>query len=255
MKVQKIFLKLVLSLFFFSFPSFAGEKEARKSLKEMGLTERSFRDVETFAKKGFVILRENHKKHDYVFVAAKHPLLEGYVVKAFLFGEKGLSFHFSEYTRQNFSARITNALKIKEFIEQKKCRFLTVPNKWIYEVPLKNDKAPPCTLLLAEEMTLLSDNKKAYLHLSKRQIEELCLVLTTFGTCDFIVSNMPVTSRGKIAFIDTESLHGGERHLKQKLLFNLHPKMRKYAALLLKEALDQAPPPRPGSQLHSRSSI
>jgi len=144
----------------------------------------------------------------------------------------------------NYECRIEGASRLRTFISEHHLRHIAVPQKWLYEIPTPSPHISRISYILVVEELKLLDKKKterAYRHIDKSVLRELCLVLFHFRGLDSITKNMPFTKDGRVAFIDTEHWRRHDRLKKEgkKILSHidshLSDKRRKLAKKLIKE--------------------
>lgn len=162
----------------------------------------------TFIKSGF--LNAKLRKPTNV-VVGKNPRFYGYVFKVYLDTQPQLC----EW--DNWLKRIQGANAIRKCIDQHGFDSFTVPQKWLYPLPL--EPFPPLHarynrknfILICEDMNILTadENLKAYKKKTNpRLLWELYTILTEVGLLDSVYpDNIPFTIGGQIAFIDTEHHH------------------------------------------------
>ncbi len=180
----------------------------KAKLDEIFYKQRVTTNKKTFKKAGFKTLRQGPRSYVHV---ARHPLLSGYLVKAYMDDElrekrKRPSWHW-------LAKRCEGAKKIDEIIKSRKIRFFTVASKWIY--PLPEHPSPPLdsshtrhyALLLAKDMNLVS--KDANLHvwshdITEAHLDELYAIISRAKGSSYRPDNISFTKQGVFAFIDTE---------------------------------------------------
>lgn len=139
-------------------------------------------------------------------IVAKHPLMPGYVFKLYLDSEKRYKKkvpHWLALTR-----RCTGAKKIKKRIQKQKIQYFTVPDKWLYILPLypssKEEKTEP-VIIIETDMDLAENSEFAWKNYVKpKHLDELYLVYQYGYGSTFLPGNVPYTKQGKFAFVDTE---------------------------------------------------
>lgn len=139
-----------------------------------------------------------YKRRPRGLVVASHPTIPGYLIKLFI-----NDLPHSEQV-ENYVRRIEGARKVQEFINKKHLKHIEVPDKWLYH--LKPNDLGLEYLLIVQEIDILDafDSTQCYEKIDTDVLKEFCLVIKNFRGLDSIVKNMPFTSHGKIAFIDTE---------------------------------------------------
>jgi len=175
---------------------------------------RAIENKQTLIEAGFIIIAS--MPGSFVIVA-RHPLIPGYVFKLYLDTEMRSKDGIANC--EWLTRRCMGAEKIKRTIRQRKIRHFTVPDKWLYVLPLypfSNVPHPQPVILVAsdmepegEEVTQLAWKTS----IQHRHLDELYAILKHgYGTTG-LVRNIPYTKSGKFAFIDTEY---PERHHKLK---------------------------------------
>lgn len=141
----------------------------------------------------------------FIYVAS-HPLLKGYLVKAYL-DDECRSTSATPYW-QRLVERCKGAENIRNLITHKKLKHFVVPDKWVYLLPTDGVHAiKQPLLLLVTDMEIVSPEECefAWKNLATREhIRELyCILSHGFASC-FLTANIPFTKHGKFACIDTE---------------------------------------------------
>jgi len=145
----------------------------------------------TFEKAGFKILHHQ----DTGMKVAKHPLLPGYLVKAYTSSHRTYGMDWAVN-------RCIGAERIRKLIEKENLTYFTVPEKWIYVVSYPD---PVEVILLVRDMKLVSseESRKVWKNTSKEQLKQLYTILSHgFASCS-LPGNIPYTKKGKFACIDT----------------------------------------------------
>ncbi len=173
-------------------------------------------DLNTFIQAGFIPLYYNEPS---AFVVARHPLLPGYIVKAYLDSQQQLKDDLTGF--EKLAARCKGAANVRHLITKKNLHHFSVPDKWIY--PLANRQPPPVTsakaeenisradrqtiILLETDMQLVSHAESQYVWkniVTTEILDELyCILSHGFASCNLPL-NIPYTISGKFACIDTE---------------------------------------------------
>lgn len=201
----------------------------KESLDEIFSSERRvIYSSETLKKAGFKNTRPGRWKGT---IVAKHPKLEGYLVKMYSDDQT------DKIEWAKFLDRVRGAEAVKEAIDRFEYHDLfKVPNKWIY--PLPEQPAPAVGkprknfILLVEDMDLIS--KKANLKkwersdLPKKYLNALYYLLGEVGLRDSVYAfNVPFSIDGRIAIVDTEHYHMWPVHYRSLLQY-LSPCNREY---------------------------
>jgi len=109
---------------------------------------------------------------------------------------------------ENYRDRLWGARKIQQLINKYKLKHLVVPHKWIYELPERfSRRRHDGYVLMAERLNVLSadESTRHYRNIHPAVLDDLCRVLYHFRGFDAAIHNLPFTTSGQIAFIDTES--------------------------------------------------
>lgn len=184
--------------------------------------------TETLKKAGFKNAKPGRWKGT---IVAYHPSLEGYLVKMYSDDQT------EKIDWAKFIDRVKGSLALREAIDRYQWHDLfKVPNKWIYPLPENPAPTPGKPrknfILLVEDMNLLS--KKANLKkwerssLPKKYLNCLFVLISEVGLRDSVYAfNIPFSTDGKIAFIDTEHYHKWPVHYRALLQY-LSPCNREY---------------------------
>ena len=129
-----------------------------------------------------------------------HKRTPGYVFKKFSDAKR------ADKQLRNYMRRIEGARLIANFIAERGFSRVTVPKKWLYELPAS---FPKRYLVVAERMDILSkfDTLRRYARIRREQMLELAAMLYHFRGLNSTASNLPFVEDGRIAFIDTERWH------------------------------------------------
>ena len=137
-------------------------------------------------------------------IVARHPAMPGYVFKMYLDSEKrskdGLS-HCEWLVR-----RCIGAAYLRDIIRKQHIRYFTVPDKWLYILPLYPFSTEPA-ILVATDMQLVSKSrtKKAWKTcITRKHLDELYSIIKHGYGTTHLVRNLPMTRQGTFAFTDTE---------------------------------------------------
>lgn len=170
-----------------------------------------FRSCSDWAAEGFdVVERSNAKK---IMVAA-HDRCPGVLFKKYSDDAP------ADEQLANYQARVLGADLLRSFVRDRGLARVVVPQKQIVELPGHFRSH----VLVVERLDILSpdDSIAAYRRVDPAVLRELCYVLFHFRGLDSIVDNVPLTTDGRIAFIDTENWQRGRkrpymRHLRDCL--------------------------------------
>jgi hypothetical protein len=170
--------------------------------------------------------------------AAKHPKLKGYLIKIFLDTQdlKGRE-------QDIWMHRIQGAQVIEKSIQAHHYEHLMkVPKKWIYPLPGQPSSQAGAYrqnfILVVEDMDIYKyrKNKEQYLKsMTKEMIDALYIIIAENLLIDSIyIDNIPFSTDGRIAFIDTEHFLTKRESLKlHRLGKHFSPIMRQYWRKLL----------------------
>ncbi|PJD94691.1 MAG: hypothetical protein CK425_10630 [Parachlamydia sp.] len=176
------------------------------------LTSRISQDPQTLESAGFTL----HSKQGRSFIhVASHPQLPEYLLKIVVDSELRKKIGKPEWMW--FARRCECAKRVEHLIKKHKIQHFTVPNKWIYPLPLK--PAPPSTagysqkpvILLVKKMDLVSHAKTLDTwknHINKAKLKELYTIVSRIPRVSIRPDNLPLTTNGKFAFVDTEYRNG-----------------------------------------------
>lgn len=177
-------------------------------LDEIFSQSRAIRNIDEFKKAGFVVLLD--KLHSYL-VLSKHPLIPGYLEKVYLDTEQRRRYGIPGWL--SLTNRCQGAANIRNLIKTKDLRTLTVPDKWLYLLPVtelanaKEEKNKHPVILIETDMKVVSLDESADAWKNKvttRNLDELYCVLSHGFASSSLTKNVPYTKKGKFAFIDTE---------------------------------------------------
>lgn len=162
---------------------------------------------------GFTILYS--QPTSYIRVV-RHPLLPGYLLKLYLEDELRKKDELEGYVW--LLRRCIGAENVRKLIKRKKLKYFTVPDKWLYPLPIHEifgERKHPI-ILIVEDMELASDEETKYVWKhevkEKHLLELYCILSHGYSSC-YLATNIPYSRRGKFACIDTE-------HPKRKLKYN-----------------------------------
>jgi hypothetical protein len=134
---------------------------------------------------------------------AIHPALPEYIFKIYLNNQtlsKGEKLGWKRLVN-----RCKGAENVRKLIQEKKLKHITVPDKWLYIDPTNKLTNQPI-LLIETNMNLASnaESDAAWKQASKEVIDELYCILSHGYASSYIGPNIPYTSNGTFACIDTE---------------------------------------------------
>jgi hypothetical protein len=157
-----------------------------------------FDSREHWQKAGFFVMREGNKSD---VMVASHPTITDYLFKKY-----NRSVDLKDQ-RRNYKTRIEGADAVRERIQKKGLPKLVVPRKYLLPLPAAFErKGRRAYVLVVERMELVKDaeSKRLYGNVSDETIRQLCTMVRKYPGLDSDVRNLPFTTSGKIAFIDTE---------------------------------------------------
>lgn len=162
-----------------------------------------FRDPDMFDSRrdwsaaGFQVFnRSNNGK----IMVARHPQVAGLLFK------KYVSDVSQKEQLKNFERRSDGSRRLRDFVESRQLSRVVIPRKWIVELPRPLSRRESSHVLVVEQIDLLDDDqtKEAYQRIDPAVLADLCVVLHHFRGMDSNGKNLPFTSDGRIALIDTE---------------------------------------------------
>lgn len=162
-------------------------------------------------------------------IVALHPAFPGYIFKVYLDSETRIVRRNPH--RNGLVARCQGARRIRRVIREKKLRYFSVPDKWLYvlpEYPLSGEQNPQPFILIETDMQIddLDTSKKKWRRVKSKQLDELYEILKLGYGSVSLAQNVPSTKNGTFAFIDTEF---PKRNLQlHKIKKFLSPEMRNY---------------------------
>jgi hypothetical protein len=173
-----------------------------------------------------IITKAKHK-----IAVMRHPLLPGYVLKAYL-------EHSDEDDAKWWIKRIRGADAIREkIVEYGYEGLLKCPKKMVYPLPHYPDSErgeyPKHFILIAEDMDILAyeDNKKAYTKwMNEELLDAFYTIITEMKLQEAVyIFNSPFSKDGRIALIDTELYLADTRRMPYEQLNNfLSSKMKRH---------------------------
>jgi hypothetical protein len=163
---------------------------------------------------GFALIRESDNK----ICVASHRSVGGYLFKKYVASGKRDS---DSDQLENYATRVEGARRVRDLIATQRLRHVTVPRKWIRELPRAFGRS--AHILIVERLDILDDDasERAYGRISKDALGDLCVALHAFRGLDSTAKNVPFTTDGRIAFIDTEhwDRHSGNRNKRRFLKY------------------------------------
>lgn len=165
-------------------------------------------------------------------MVASHPSAPGYLFKKY---NKKVSL---KDQLKNYRQRVEGADKLRAFIAAQRLTRIVVPRKHLHELPsVFSHKNVPSYVLVVERLVLLesSESKRMYRQMSNEDLRQLCTVLRTFEGLDSGVRNVPFTSGGQVAFIDTERWNGKKKVHLHRIAEYLSDEQRQFAEAIFKK--------------------
>lgn len=163
------------------------------------------RNEESIRNAGFSIITIQPKS---AMIVARHPLVPGFIFKM---------YRDLEPTGRNnipgwecLTQRCANAKKVKKTLEKNHLRYFSVPDKWLYILPLNSHhirKNQQPVVLIATDMEIETEEntriawKTAITH---RHLDELYVILKAGYGSSYLINNMPYTKHETFAIIDIE---------------------------------------------------
>jgi hypothetical protein len=202
----------------------------KSKLDAIFLNKRVTLNKKVFHSSGFKTLRKGPRSYVYV---ARHPDLNGYLVKAYMDNELNEKQNHPSWYWLN--KRCEGAKKISDIIAQRKIKHFTVASKWIY--PLPENPAPPKNssytrhfgVLLVTDMDLVpyKVNLDVWSHgITPEHLNELYVIITYAKGSSYRPDNIAYTRQGQFAFIDTEYPSKGPDYKRIRKFLN--PEMQAY---------------------------
>lgn len=168
-----------------------------RDLQKLFVDPGMFGSTESFRAAGFEVPRRGR---DLIMVGS-HKTVPGHLFKKY-------GNHISAKEQyENYQRRIEGANKLRSFIAEKQLRHIIVPQKWLCDLPptfAARDR--DAHVLVVEQLQILDEKAtiRAYGNITEAVLNELCEVLFRFRGLDSGAKNVVLTTRGQIAFIDTE---------------------------------------------------
>ena len=137
-------------------------------------------------------------------MVARHASVPGWLFKKY-------SSTVSVDQCKNYDARVEGADRLRTFIAKHELKHVVVPDKQILDLPANHGRCEHVLLVEQLDLVSVSESERLYRTIADALLRELCLVLFHFRGLDSIIDNVPFTTGGKLAFIDTEHWYGGRR--------------------------------------------
>lgn len=144
-------------------------------------------------------------------IVARHPEVPGFVFKLYLDSETRQRKEIPHW--QWLARRCDGARGIRKIIKRDNIRYFTVPDKWLYVLPIypfSNVLNPQPLILMETDMepvSLATTELMWKTIITRKHLDELYSIFKHgyggHGTI-FLTNNIPFTKQGKFAFTDTE---------------------------------------------------
>lgn len=158
---------------------------------------------------GFRIIRSSENK----ICVASHKSVDGYLFKKYVASGKRDDF---DDQLDNYETRLEGSRRMRDLIDSEGLQHVACPQKWLRELPEQfGSKRKASHILIVERFDLLDgeDSERQYGKIREDVLADLCVALHAFRGLDSTAKNVPFTTDGKVAFIDTEHWN---RHAKRK---------------------------------------
>ncbi len=185
----------------------------KAKLDAIFLRSRAVESERTLVDAGFEVIA-GPMPNSYIMVV-RHPEVPGYVFKLYLDSEKRIRKNIPHWVW--LARRCAGARKIKKVIQAKKIKYFSVPDKWLYALPVypfSSSSDPELVILMATDMELesLETTEQVWKNgIERKHLKELHAILKERYGGNSIVNlsaNVPYCKNGKFAFTDTEDLRG-----------------------------------------------
>jgi hypothetical protein len=190
-----------------------------------------FSSTESFRRAGFEV---PERGHDLIMVGS-HPMVKGYLFK------KYKNHIAAKEQHENYLRRIDGARRLRSFIAERQLRHIITPQKWLYDLPPAFTAAGRDPhVLVVEQFQILDEaaSIRAYGNIADAVLNELCEVIFRFRGLDSSARNVVFTTRGQIAFIDTENWSRKKKRYFKFIREYLSKKNRKRAKRIFKKLED-----------------
>jgi hypothetical protein len=205
--------------------------------------ESNFETAGKLRRNGFDVIRDG-TSNERVTVFG-HPSAPNYLFKKFL---DNVSYS-QEKQFGSYERRVRGARALKVHLERFAISGIIVPRKWLCDLPSRfNVDKKPSQIVVVEKYNLLdhAKAKQLYRDISNDTLKDLCSIFFTFKRVDFSTRNMPFTTEGKIAFIDTgymsritEDLAFRRDNYKKNIDKLLEERQQRFAASLWDEFVER----------------
>ncbi|MGC2595206.1 MAG: hypothetical protein WA347_02875 [Rhabdochlamydiaceae bacterium] len=163
-------------------------------------------------------------------IVARHPAIPGYVFKLHLDSERRSRNQLPHWVW--LASRCAEAKKIRKVIKHKNIRYFSVPDKWLFVLPVypySSSLNPQLIILVETDMELVSNEETEGMWkkgIKRKHLDELYSIIKHgYGgrSVLHLTRNVPFTKHGKFAFIDTEgpqsdiNLKSVKKHLSKEM--------------------------------------
>lgn len=142
-------------------------------------------------------------------VIAQHPDLPGYLQKLYVDSERRKKNGKEGW--EWLVQRCEGADNIRKLIKEENIRYFSVPDKWIYDLPISSKQTGQTTeqrcILLVTDMELVSqeESHEAWRYIiTEEHLDELYIILSHGFASSHVGWNIPYSKSGKFSCIDTE---------------------------------------------------
>jgi hypothetical protein len=151
----------------------------------------------SWAAAGFQIF---NRASDGKIMVARHPSVSGLLFKRYVRAVP------QRDQLKNYERRLEGARRLRALIDRLGLTRVVVPHKWIVALPPAFSPRGAVHVLVVEQLEILGDEqtRAAYRCIDPDTLAHLCRVLYHFRGMDSNVKNLPFTSDGRIALVDTE---------------------------------------------------
>lgn len=174
---------------------------AKSALDTIFYSSRAIENENTLQDAGFITLFNQ----PYSFIrVAKHPTVPGYLFKIYLDSE--LRQKENKQGWEWLVHRCEGAENVRNLIKTKKMKRFSVPDKWIYPLPICKLVLQPIILLVTDmKLTSHEESIDAWKNkITREHLKELYCILSHGFASSHLIWNIPYSKSGKFACIDTE---------------------------------------------------
>lgn len=194
-------------------PYLLPKKHAVKShLDKIFLHARATQNPQSLSDANFQVISVQGRSFIHVLA---HPSFPHYLLKVVLDNE--LRKKRSKPEWEWFARRCEYAKKVADLIDKHHIKSFTVPKKWVYPLPLK--PSPPSSsaykqkpvALVVQKMNLVPYQETLDTwrnQIGQEQLKELYTIVSRLSKVSIRPDNLPLTTSGKFAFVDTEYVRG-----------------------------------------------